>query len=303
LELKTAGGDDFGQKRVLAPRLRQFGLLVLALLLLLLLLALPQAEAFGAGGKDIASAPAVVYGQQQLGNTAEGSDLAGSCGLFGGFSGCCETAYREFWSLSVTAGDLLTIDWESQVLATELKLLPVGTTDFNVFQTEVVASQSLPGNGKNELKYTASQNGAMPLDFRVCEATPGPYDFIATDQHALVVSLNSRAYIIPTNTLTAHAYLADGSPVPNDLEFWLNAYWRRHGFAQYRAVSSGGSVRFPLALPRSTEHHAVTFVVVRPAGARYQAVTSARLRVHVNPPAFTHHGHGHRHHHHRRHSR
>jgi hypothetical protein len=289
---RVAGRNRFSAERA--------GCSLLIVLGLLLMLTLPQAEAYGAGGKNIASAPSVVYGQQQLGNTAEGSHLTSSCGLFGGFSGCCEAAYREFWSLNVTAGDLLTIDWESQVLATELKLLPVGTTDFNFFQTEVVADQSLPGNGKSELKYKAPQSGVMPLDFRVCEATPGPYDFIATDQHALVVSLNSRGYIIPTNTLTAQTNLADGSPAPDGLEFWLNAYWRRHGFAQYRAVSSGGSLRFPLALPRSTEHHTVTFVVVRPAGARYQAANSARLRVHVNPPAPTHHGHRHRHHHHHR---
>jgi hypothetical protein len=276
--------------------------IIAALLATVSVLALPQSQAFGAGGKSIESASAVVYGQQEFGNTAEGSYLTSSCGLFGGFAGCCEHAYRSFWSLSVVAGDQLTIDWESQALETELKLAPVGTTDYTLFQTELAAEQSLASNGKNQLTYKPPQSGVMPLYFRQCGNTPGPYDFVATDQHALVVSLDRTSYVTLNTGVTAHASLADGTPVPNGMAFWLNAYWPRHGFANYEAKSSGGNLRFRLALPPSTIGKTVTLVVVRLAGAEYLATKSTSIRPHVNPPKPTHspprHGRHHHHHHH-----
>jgi hypothetical protein len=175
--------------------------LVMLALVGLLLTAMP-ARALAEGGNSIATAPAVAYGQQQFGNTATGQYLDGSCG-FG------VNAWRSYWLVNATAGDLLTINWEA-TKGTELKLMPVGTTDFTVFQTNPALTESLSSNGKSQVQYSVPQAGAMPLYFRVCsfyESSPGPYAFTVTAQHAVSVSLNPATYIYPTTTITGSAHL------------------------------------------------------------------------------------------------
>ncbi len=271
---------------------RRVGLL--AVLVVLVALASAPARALAAGGTSIASAPAVVYGQQEFGNTATDQHLEGSCG----FSG---DAWRSYWTLNVVAGDRLTIDWESSAPKTEIELMPIGTTDFTFLKTEPAASQSLSSNGKNQLQYTAPQSGAMPLYFQACgfENAGGPYDFTATDQHALVVGLQQYAHIKTTSTLWGKASLADGTPVPDGLVFTLSASWGDHGQAQYQATSSGGALGFPLSLPASAQGRFVTFTLTRAADVQYQEAKSTEMKVKAALPRVAVH-HKHRHHHHRR---
>ncbi|HEY4778860.1 MAG TPA: hypothetical protein VIH47_04630, partial [Solirubrobacterales bacterium] len=121
-----------------------------------LLALLSPASAFAEGGKTIAASTPVSLGQQEFGNTAEGQDLEGQA---------CR--YRSYWNVTATAGDLLTIDWEGTP-GTELNLMPVGTTDFTLFQTEPVVHQEESSNHKNQATYTAPVSGSMPLYFRSC---------------------------------------------------------------------------------------------------------------------------------------
>lgn len=267
-----------------------------ALLSLFFLLVLPQAQASASGGASIASAPLVVYGQQEFGNTASDGGNASPNGV----SLDCDNGpnYESLWNLPVVAGDKVTIDYEGAIGG--LLIFETGTTDYSVGSARY--RESYPGeNRKGEFVFSAPRTGIMPINFFLGCASygPGPYDFTAADRHKLILSLAPRAYIIPTNTLTAQVHLADGSPAPDGLAFWLRAYWPRHGFAEYRAKTTGGTLRFPLALPASTEHQTVTFVVVRPAGAHYQTAKSALMHAHVNQPTPTHR----RHRHHRRHHR
>jgi hypothetical protein len=258
---------------------KPWGRVLLVTGLYLLALALPQTPTQAAGGKSIASATPVVYGQQEFGNTANDQYLEDSCGF--GTDG-----YRSYWAASVLAGDLLTINWEA-THGTELKLMPVGTTDYTLFQTNPVISQELSSNNKNQAVYTAPQAGLMPLYFRVCtysENVAGPYDFTVTDQHALVVGLQPYLHIKSTTVLSGSVHLADGSPIPDGLAFTLTATWPGNGTATYSASTVGNNLSFPLALPASAQGQIVTFTVTRPADLQYQAAKSAELKVKVARP-------------------
>lgn len=261
----------------------------------MLIVGLLPATALAEGGKSIATAPSVVYGQQQFGNTATGQYLENSCGfLIGG--------YRSYWGLSVLAGDLLTINWEGTP-GTRLELMPVGTTDYTLFQTDPALYQDLSSNGKNQAQYTAPVSGTMLLYFRVCkyyEEEPGPYSFVAAVQHALSAALNLITNIYTTSTIGGTASLADGTPAPDGLVFNLIAKWHRGDellSAATSAAATSGSLSFQLALPAETAGKTVRLAISRAADSSYQAAKSAPVNVKVaGPPTPP----PHRHHHHRR---
>jgi hypothetical protein len=281
---------------------------VQVLLLLGLLLALAPGKALAEGGKSIATAPSVVYGQQEVGNTATGKEYPGKgCGLFG------EGTFRdEFWMLNMTAGDRLTINWGG-VNETKLWLYDVGTTDYTVFNYETIATeQELNGNGKNQLQYTASVSGAMPLEFSICSyggenESPGPYSFIAADQHALLAALMPVPIITQTSVLSGTVSLADGTPAPDGLLFHLVAKWHSGGQlvrAATSATTAAGALSFQLALPAETAGKTVRLSVSRAEDSSYLASRSTPLNVVVtgSPKRRRHHHHRHhrhRHHHHR----
>ncbi len=253
---------------------------VLAMTAASLLAAWAPAIASAAGGKSIATAPLVTYGQQEFGNTAEDQYLEESCGF--------ADAWRSYWSLPVTAGDLVTINWEGSK-GTELKLAPLGTTDFTLFSVDPALSQELSSNGKAQAQYTVPQSGTMPLYFRVCSgaAQPGPYNFIATAQHGLAVSLTPPPSTIQTNSvLTGTARLASGAAVPDGLVFTLSAVGQ-FGTATYTAASSGGALSFPLALPATAAGQSVAMTISRPADAEYLEAKSseATATVAAVPPS------------------
>jgi hypothetical protein len=249
-------------------------------------LAAPPASA--EGGNSIASAPVVPYGQQMFGNTATGAADTNEC-------------YRSFWEVNVTAGDELTVDWESKSEHTELILKPVGTTDFTFLDNENAASDYPDSNGKSELTYTAPQSGLMPMYFRSCYGlqSTGPYAFTANVKHAVFTSLTPRTNIRPTATLTGSATLAGGAPVPDGLVFTLTASWRGNGSAQFTASSVGGGLSFPVSLPPTAERQITKFEINRPADGSFLATNSGAIEVHVGRAVSS----SPRAHHHTRHCR
>jgi hypothetical protein len=245
------------------------------------LLASVPAHALAEGGKAISTAPSVVYGQQEFGNTASGQFLEGSCGtgLFGGGDG-----WRSYWSLEVTAGDLLTVNWEGTP-GTELKIMPPGTTDFTLFQTEPIVSEGLSSNLKSQAQYSVPLSGVMPLYFRVCSdyGTGGPYSFTVTSQHGLSVNLPLRPNIRTNSVIYGSAALVSGATVPDGTTFTLTASWS-NGSASYDAVSSGGSLAFTLALPEELEGQTITLALNRTADSQYLAPAAAEIQTHVARP-------------------
>lgn len=235
------------------------------------------ATASAEGGKSIASAPLVAYGQQQLGNTATGLFMHNSC--FFGF----EDAYASFWGVNVLAGDELIVDWESVAKETEFFLLPVGTTDYTVAQTSAAATDELPGNNKSQLTYRAPVSGLMPLYFWVCGELDdtGPYAFTANVKHAVFTSLAPRGAIRPTATLLGTATLADGTPVPDGLVFTLTARWGKRGTTSFTTSSSGGALRFAVSMPWAAQQGMVEFQISRPADGSLLETKSAVDDVYV----------------------
>jgi hypothetical protein len=263
-------------------------------MLLALLLALPPTHSLAAGGSSIATAPAVTYGQQEIGNTATGQYLEDSCGfLIGG--------HRSYWGLSVLAGDKVTINWEGTP-GTHLDLMPVGTTDYTLFQTDPALYQDLSSNGKNQAQYTAPATGVMPLFFRVCTYSgeePGPYAFIATVQHQLLTALTPIATIKRTSVITGATSLADGTPAPDGLLFHLVAKWHSGGQLVRAATSAttvSGALSFNLALPPAAAGKTVRLSISRAEDASYQATKSASINVGVTGAHRRHRHHRRRHH-------
>jgi hypothetical protein len=167
--------------------------------------------AFAAGGGDIASAPVVSYGTQQFGNTATdyGSRELPSCG-----SG------DSWWQLPVTAGDKVTIDYEGGV--DYENTYPVGTTDFNVNDTNVFQQSTIGSNDKQEVVFTAPRTGVMPLEFwnspgGLCFGTsyndPGPYDFTVYVLHGMRLSLTATPKKHHRLKLRIAVHNPDGAPL------------------------------------------------------------------------------------------
>ncbi len=260
---------------------RGLGKACVAVVATVVLLALAPASALAEGGKAISTAPSVVYGQQEFGNTASGQFLEGSCGtgLFGAGDG-----WRSYWSMAVTTGDLLTINWEG-VAGTELKVMPPGTTDYTIFQTNPAVSEELSSNLKNQAQYTVPISGVMPLYFRVCSdyGTPGPYSFTVTAQHGLSVNLLPRPNIRTNSVIQGSAALVSGAPVPNGTTFTLTANWS-NGSASYSAVSVEGTLAFTLALPEELEGQTISLALNRAADSQYLAPKTAEIQTHVARP-------------------
>lgn len=245
----------------------------------LVLLAVLPVKAGADGGKSIATAPTVVYGQQQVGNTATDQHLEDSCFL--GFY----DIYVSYWLVNLIAGDQLAIDFEG-VAGTELHLLPTGTTDFTLVDTSSVADEEVSTNGKAHLTYTAPTSAVMPLDFSVCEqdGPPGPYAFTASVRHALFAALVPTVNVYRQSAIGGSATLADGTPAPDGTVFNLVAKWHV-GREVLRSVTSattaGGGLAFQLNLPPETVGKKVRLAITRGEDGSYQAAKSAPVNVQV----------------------
>jgi hypothetical protein len=159
------------------------------------------------GGNSIATGPAVVYGQQEFGNTALSPHLTDPRG------------WDQFWNLSVTAGDKLTIDWEATPdTATRLLLYPVGTTDYTIGQQEPATHQGQNSEGKNELHYVVPATGIAPLVVNTGGRghTGALYNFIAYVQHALAVSLPRLAKLIHHKKISVHVHTPEGGEISDE---------------------------------------------------------------------------------------
>lgn len=258
--------------------------------------ALIPASASAEGGTSIASAPVVTYGQQQFGNTATGQHLEDVC---------FEDEWLSYWNVNVLAGDLLTINWESVADGTQVKLMPVGTTDFTVFHTNEALEQSLSSNNKNQFTYQVPVSGLMPLYFAVCGYSvnsAGPYAFTANVQHAVFASLTPLLHMRPTGKVSGSATLADGIPVPDGTIFNLVAKWHSHHKvlrATTSAATAGGALAFQLNLPPETAGKVVRLSIARGEDGAYQATRSAPVNVKIArkaPRRHRHHRHKRRHH-------
>ncbi len=211
-------------------------------------------------GTSIATAQAVVFGQQEFGNTTNGRLWENEN---------CEEGKRKenesYWALSLVVGDELTVDWEAQQPQTKLELFPIGTTDFNLGKTAPVVQQGLNSNNKNELKYTDSKvGGSMPLIIHnaSCEGTngPGPYNFVVYVLHAVHVFLPRVSIVRPSGAMTVSVRNLEGGNPPGaaaltvELQLAGPDGWRTIG----TGTTNGTSSIVHFRIPRFLRHRRAT---------------------------------------------
>jgi len=244
------------------------GMLVLAAVVAL---ALFTGSASAEGGSSIAAGPQVVYGQQEFGNTASGPHLSDPHG------------WDQFWSLSVVSGDKLTIDWESAPSSgTRLLLYPVGTTDYTIDQNETLSHQGENSEGKNELHYTVSATGLLPLIINTSGREGTTYNFIAYVQHAVSVALPRFSTLKHRKTVVAQAHTPEGGVITDPgLSVTLEAKGRQGSWKKLGSASvSNSAAAIPARVPKSLWHQRVS-VRVTATGAAYLTTRSRISHVQV----------------------
>ena len=159
------------------------------------------------GGASIGSAPTVVYGQQEFGNTVTDE---------GGEPPNCDTTRgpgRSWWMLPAVVGDRITIDLEGQTEGDgfQINVYPLGTNQFNFPKAQRAASIERQ-ESREELVFTAPSTGSMPMDVLTCDAI-GSYDFTTYVTHTVRLALLHLSRLRPGDLLTVLVHSPDGGIV------------------------------------------------------------------------------------------
>jgi hypothetical protein len=232
-------------------------------------LAAGTASAGAEGGTGIASAPTVVYGQQEFGNLTTPD---------------AHCVYASWWQLPVVTGDSIQIDWEVHDGGIHLHVWAPGTTEFN-FETRESLKLVPNSNLKTESTFTATQTGDMPIRFAVAEErcpsvnVPGPYSFTAYVTHALSLALPNVASLRSRGTLAVAVHDPAGGFI-NDpavqvkLQIKGRGGWQTIGLAA--VANSIAVVQFKV--PRRLRHQRVTLRALA-AGTSFAPASTAHLKV------------------------
>ena len=189
------------------------------------------------GGSSIASAPAVVIGEQEFGNTANGPYFHGS--------------YHSFWGLGLAGGDKVVIDWEAIRTDMWLRLYPPSTSDFNLEQADPIKQQQPSSNGKNEMRFTPSQGGVFPL---IVEGRySGIYSFTVFVKHALTVIMPRLSRLPHRGELRVQVHSPEGTTISDstlkvNVEARAGRTWKKIGSAPVSNSIAEVSVKVPRTL-------------------------------------------------------
>jgi hypothetical protein len=226
------------------------------------------------GGANIASAPTIVPGQQEFGNTTDGC-----------FENCDGA---DFWKLSLIAADQVTIDWETSPTnecsdggADQLAIWAIGTTDYSINNDSPIQNFGIGSNQKAESTFTASTTGVYPVMFRSCydQSSGGPYDFTVLIRHKVVVGLADQTRSLLQRArqggrLPRHGVLdvlvhnADGGAISGAVGGTLSGYWSGSWHKLTGAIAAGGQVLLRYQLPASV--HGVIRLQINIGGGSYQ---------------------------------
>jgi hypothetical protein len=144
-----------------------------AIMLVLLVCAV---SARGAGS-SAATASVVTPGQREAGNTGTVA--------YHGSPGHCGPETGEFWRLTLTAGDRVTVHWGSgRDYVTGFDIWPPGTADFYNDPARRVAYFSVGGDGTQTSTFDVGRSGDYILVFDDSCGEAGPYTFTADVVHA-----------------------------------------------------------------------------------------------------------------------
>jgi hypothetical protein len=242
---------------------------------LLMFVAAAGPQSAGASGGSIESSTYVAAGQQQFGNTGNGTFKCGPA---------------DFWRLQLIAGDVATVDWETSQadFANELFVYGAGTTDFSINNDDPQNQFSIGDNNRAESIFTAGTSGAYPLIFtgRGCNGDQnnhGPYDFTVAVSHRAVLALGPVGSLKRrTGTVTVGVHTPDGSPITEPaLQVDLRGTWRGHSHLLASGSPSNGSVTFNVTLPAGTRGRAVG-IQAKAHGPGYQSSQTRSKRVNVH---------------------
>lgn len=239
-------------------------LLTFVLAAFLCAFAISPVSAGAEGGNSIAAAAPITPGVQEFGNTGNNPRVGGRL--------------EAFWSLVVTAGDRVTIDWEASDQV-EFAPYPIGTTDFTVEQTQPSFRQYPKDNGKNEMRLKESQTGTLP--FMLSSPRPSTYSFTAYVQHSLSLSLPRTSGLRHHGVLDVGVHNPEGEPISDpalsvELQLRRGSRWVTIGAAAVAESNAAVSYRVPHRFwGRRLPLRAVA------AGAAYIAAHSQSHRVRV----------------------
>jgi hypothetical protein len=251
----------------------------LALFASLLLTSYICQAAWAEGGKSIAAAPTVIFGQQEFGNTAAGvEDSKGN--------------FHSWWNLAVLAGDRVTIDWGAPNYTSgqypELQVFPLGTNDYTVggvpFGTYQV--QAPNDNGLNQFNFTVASSGDIPFNFTAgpgncCSGSNGPYDFTAYVLHAVELAIARRRALSIRGILPVAVNRPEGGLVTDPnlrilLQIKGHGRWRSIG----QATVANGFAYVPFAVPARLRRQRASLRAIA-QGDSYISAASAAVRVRV----------------------
>lgn len=176
----------------------------------------------GGAGSSLAAALTVVPGQPTTGTTA-----TTPYNVYGG--GSCGPEEGQYWLVSLTAGERLTITWESSGdFVTGLDIWPPGTTDYTISSSSRLGWYSIGSGGRQQSSFTAGTTGLYPIVFDDSCGQPGPYRFTATIQPGATGStIANAAAVAPDQQETGNtdvmAYTAHG---PGSCGPQQGQYWR-----------------------------------------------------------------------------
>lgn len=219
-----------------------------ALLAALVMLAF-AAPASADGGTSVATATPITRDVLMTGNTASLPPLPHSP----------YAAYESWWSLSVTAGEIVTLTWSTQSADTGLAIWRAGADDQTVNTEHAIEGEGSeyvdPSTGvPGAIKFTATTTGVMPVlfftqnDFRP-PTPPGPYTFtVHVDPAAPGVAVPPAP--TPAPVVTAPERACD--PVGGNLGKRLLAAMRCTAHETLLEVNCGVHVALLVGIPAKT---------------------------------------------------
>lgn len=268
----------------LSPRWGRF-VTSACLFLVAAIVGLANAPLAAAEGVSIAGATPVVYGQQEFGNTINGGEGQDGCG-----EGPPKYSYRSWWALPMTAGDEVKVDWETHQTRMNMNLFAVGITDYTFLNTEPIAESEVNSNFKEEMTYTASQTGILPLEFHSdsgCGNEPGTYNFTASVLHAVVLSVPVVKTLPVSGTISVGVHNPDGVPISDPslaVTFDVMASGSPVGVGSAPVLN--GTATIPFTFAAAYAGHSVT-IEARSSGTAYLPGSSATELVTVAKPVVS----------------
>jgi hypothetical protein len=240
-----------------------------------------SSTALADGGQTIATAAPATIGQEEFGNTANGGIGVSDCS--GG------NAYRSWWEVNVTAGDVVTVNWGTQSTSMYMTILPEGTTDYTLFNVNPIATENVNSNYANTASYTVPQDGSFPFEFKSdtgCFNPTAPYDFTVTVQHGVVLALPSLSTLPLTGSATVKVDNPDGVAI-NDSALTVSLEIEAGDQDSFTSIGSAtvsnGAAVVNYTIPAALQGQTAT-IEAASAGTNYVPATTATQQVKVTPP-------------------